>query len=212
MEPLLTTSIEPIEVAFVRSGLDAALDVAAVKAVESGALALEGKELRVAREAQAGDPLTEALIAAARTPRSWRSTRLSAKLALRGVLRDLERPLVARGLLREPTPLRWLIGRRTKRGEAWLHAARLAFPVAQIVAIDPALALAVHGPHALDGTRYHAATVAASGAAAADGGGCGASFAGEGGGGHGGGHGGCGHGGCSGGSGCGGGGCGGGGG
>src|SRR5579885_3865270 len=101
MDPLLTTSIEPIEVAFVRSGLDAALDVAAVKAVESGALALEGKELRVTREAHAGDPLTEALIAAARTPRSWRSARVSAKQALSGVRRDLERPLVARGLLRE---------------------------------------------------------------------------------------------------------------
>jgi uncharacterized membrane protein YgcG len=207
MEPLLTTSIEPIEVAFVRSGLDAALDVAAVKAVESGALALDGKRLRATGAAHAGDRLTEALIAAAAEPRPWRAARADAKLALRDARRDLERPLVARGLLREATPLRWLTGRRTERGEAWLHAARLAFPAAQIAATDPALALAVHGPRALDGTRYHAATVAAN-RTSTDGGGCGASFAGDGGGGHGGcGSGAC----CGGGSGCGGGGCGGGG-
>ncbi len=111
--------------------------------------------------------------------------------------RALGRRLVAAGLLREPAPWRWITGRRTPRGNAWLSAAILAFPAAQIAASDPALALALHGPRALDGTRYHAATAASR----TDGGGCGATFAGEGGGG---GHGGCGHGGCSGG-GCGGG-------
>ncbi len=55
METYLATSIEPIEVAFVRAGLNAALDVAAVKAVERGALALEDKRLRVA---DPGEPMT----------------------------------------------------------------------------------------------------------------------------------------------------------
>ena len=211
METYLTTSIEPIEVAFVRSGLDAALDVAAVKAVEDGALALEGKELRATGAPGAGDSFTAALIAVANPPRPWQRARGAAKARADAARDDLERRLVARGLLREPSPWRWAIGRRTERGKAWLNAARLAYPAVQIVALDPALALALHGPRALDGTRYHAATVAASTGAGTDGGGCGASFAGDG---HGGGsdgggsgHSGCGHGsGCSGGSGCGGGG------
>lgn len=223
METYLTTSIEPIEVAFVRSGLDAALDVAAVKAVESGALALEGQQLRATGASGAGDPLTEALIAVTSTPRYWRNARSEAKERAAAARDALERRLVARGLLREPSPWRWAIGRRTERGNAWLNAAQLAYPAAQIAGTDPALALALHGPRALDGTRYHPATVAAQNGST-DGAGCGASFAGDGGGsghgghgGHGGGHGhsghsGCGHGGCGGGGGggCGGGGCGGG--
>ncbi|HTD37844.1 MAG TPA: hypothetical protein VK669_10045 [Candidatus Limnocylindrales bacterium] len=217
METYLTTSIEPIEVAFVRSGLDAALDVAAVKAVESGALALEAQQLRATGIPGAGDPLTQALIAVTSAPRYWKNARDEAKERAQAARRELERKLVARGLLREPSPWRWAIGRRTERGNAWLSAAQLAFPAAQIAGTDPALALALHGTRALDGTRYHPATVAAQNGST-DGGGCGASFAGDGGHGHGGGHGhdghghgGCGggHGGCSGGGGgCGGGGCG----
>ena len=218
METTLTTSIEPIEVAFVRSGLDAALDVAAVKGVEAGTFVLEGGALRVAGPPRAGDDgLTAALVAAsAQTPLRWRTARVNAKSRARSAAAALEWRLVAAGLLREPTPWRWVAGRRTKRGEAWLRAAQLAYPAAQVVALDPALALALHGPRALDGTRYHPATVAAA-TAGTDGGGCGAWFAGDGahvhgGDGHGdggsGGHGGDGGGSCGGG-GCGGGGCGG---
>jgi hypothetical protein len=214
MEHTLSTSIDPIEVAFVRKGLDAALDVAAVRAVERGTLLLEGRRLRVADSVQtdaasAADPLTAALIEASKAAPFWRIARIDASRSLRDARLELDRRLVAAGLLRERAPWSWITGRRTRRGNAWLYAAQLAYPAAQIAAVDPALALALHGPGALEGTRYHAATVAKS-AAAADGVGCGASFV-EGGGGHGGcGSGGHGGGGCSGG-GCGGGGCGGGG-
>ena len=202
METYLTTSIDPIEVAFVRVGLNVALDVAAVKAVEHGVLALEGKALRLAGPARADDGLTAALVAASTaTPMPWKTARSNATRRARDAAAALERKLVAAGLLREPTPLRWLTGRRTPRGSAWLSAAQLAYPAAQIVATDPALALALHGPRALDGTRYHAATVAAAAADGESSGGCGASFVGDGGSG-------CGSGGCGSG-GCGGGGCGG---
>ena len=227
MEHTLSTSIDPIEVAFVRKGFETALDVAMVRAVESGALALEGRKLRIFDPAQAGpvatDPLTVALIGAAASFPTWSAVRRSVRDHSPEVRRDLERRLVAAGLLRERTPLRWLTGRQTARGKEWLRSAQLAYPAAQIVALDPALALALHGPRALDGTRYHAATVAAATSAGSDGGGCGATFVEDGGGhgGHGGdgghGDGGGGHGACSGGSGscggggggCGGGGCGG---
>ena len=179
METYLTTSIEPIEVAFVRSGLDAALDAAAVKAVENGALALEGRQLRATGASRADDPLTEALIAVTSAPRYWINARREAKEGAEAAGRELERRLVARGLLRERSPWRWAIGRRTERGEAWLNAARLAYPAEQIAGTDPALALALHGPRALDGTRYHAATVAANrnNDASSSGSGCGATFA-----------------------------------
>jgi len=226
MEITLSTSIDPIEVAFVRKGFDAALDVAMVRAVESGVLKLEGRKLRILEPLEAGavaaDPITVALMGAAAGSPAWWAARRGVRDGLRGVRDELDRRLVAGGLLRESSPFTWLTGRQTPRGKAWLRSAQLAFPAAQIVALDPALALALHGPRALDGTRYHAATVAAAANAGSDGGGCGATFVEDGGGhgGHGGGdghgdgsggHGGCsgGSGGCSGGGGCGGGGCGG---
>ncbi|MBV8367383.1 MAG: hypothetical protein JO036_00410 [Candidatus Eremiobacteraeota bacterium] len=221
MEHTLSASIDPIEVAFVRKGFDTALDVAIVRAVESGALALEGRKLRIFDPAQAGpvstDPITVALIGAAANSPTWSAARRSVRDHSQEVRRDLERRLVAAGLLRESSPFNWLTGRQTARGKAWMRSAQLAYPAAQIVALDPALALALHGPRALDGTRYHAATVAAATSAGSDGGGCGATLVEDGGGhgGHGGGghgDGGGGHGGCSGGGGsCSGGGCGGGG-
>lgn len=129
MERYLATPIEPIEVAFVRSGLDTALDVAAVKAVERGVLALEGGGLRVADPSLAGDALTRTYLAAlTATPVAWKTARANAKLRAGDARRDLERRLVASGLLREPSPWRWAVGRRTPCGKAWLRAAQLAFP------------------------------------------------------------------------------------
>ncbi|MBV8749416.1 MAG: hypothetical protein JO103_06860 [Candidatus Eremiobacteraeota bacterium] len=178
METRLATSIDAVEVAFVRKGFATALDVVAVRAVECGALALEDGKLRVADPARAGDALSAALCAAAADGPSWSTARDRVAAAAGETRRSLERRLIANGMLREGA-MRWISGRRTEHGKAWLRAAQLAFPAEQIVAGDPGLALALHGPHALDGTRYHAATVAANrnNDASSSGSGCGATFA-----------------------------------
>ncbi|HEX3551161.1 MAG TPA: hypothetical protein VHT53_12330 [Candidatus Elarobacter sp.] len=203
MDVVLATSIDPIEVAFVRAGVPAVIDVAAVRAVECGALEMRDRLLVATEAAPPADDFVAAVTSAATTAASWSDVRDTAARRLRGVLAAMERRLCAAGLLREPSPWRWLAGRRTARGAGWLRTAQLAFPAEQIAQSDPALALALHGPRSLGGTRY-----ARRGSNGSSSDGCGASF--SGGDGHGG-HGGCGsgggHGGC--GSGCGGGGCGG---
>ena len=189
METRLATSIDAVEVAFVRKGFATALDVVAVRAVECGALTLEDGKLRVADPARAGDALSAALCAAAADGPAWSAARARVAAAAGETRRALARRLIANGLLHEGA-MRWIGGRRTAHGKAWLRAAQLAFPAEQVVVSDPALALALHGPHALDGTRYHAATVAAnrSSDASSSTGGCGATFAESGNHGDGGGH------------------------
>lgn len=153
----LSTTIDPIEVAFLRGGRRRVMAVAAVRAVEDGALAMVPAGLAVVDRTRADDPFARALIAVLdrrQLPLGPRRLLAHALFDARAEARRLERRLIAEGLVREPSVLRPFLGRCTPEGRRTIHMLRLTFPAVQITAINPPLALALYGPRALAGTRY----------------------------------------------------------